>query len=131
MIDSEFGVALINGFIGAGATAELVAVVKTAMKLPTFEDVCANPDKIDVPTKLDEAYAMIMLCAVRANFTQHGDAPMRYVTRFPPNLALTGIVSMARGDINFLNSGAMVGWVGQNQQLLGKFKNHILLAKGK
>ncbi len=130
MVKTPFGLALLQGCIGAGATSELAAVVKLAMNLPTFDDVVANPDKVRVPTELSEQYCMLMLVAVRAKAELHGEQAAKYLTRFQPNMALTGIVALINRDSNFVNSKVMAKWVNDNRELLTKFHGYIRLGAG-
>lgn len=127
MISDEVGMALCNGAIGVGASAELAGVVRTAMKLPTFEEICANPDTARVPDVPDEAYAAAMLVAVRADYKKHGDAPVRYIARFNPNFVLVGLVALVNRDKNFSNCKAMGDWVRANQSLVKKFHKYITI----
>lgn len=125
MVDSTMGMAMLCGSIGGGAAAELAGVVRLAINLPSFEEVVAAPDTVRVPESLSEAYAMIMLVAVRAKADTNGEAAVKYLTRFQPNLALTGLVSMINRDPNFVNSTIVANWVSNNRELLGKFQKYI------
>ncbi len=124
MVDSKLGMALMNGAIGAGAASEVSALIRTAIKLPSYEDVVNNPSGTTVPSKPDASYAMIMLVAVRAKL-EHAEAIMEYLQRFPPNFAVTGIVSLVRRDKQFVTSRRMHAWVMQNKELLAKFSKYI------
>jgi hypothetical protein len=124
MVEQKSGMALLRGTIGDGAASELAGLVRTAINLPSYEDVVASPDKIAVPTKPDAAYAMIMLVAVRARM-EHAEQVTTYLTRFQPNLAVTGMVSLVRRDHNFIRSKTMHKWVTENKDLLTKFSKYI------
>lgn len=124
MVDDKLGLALMNGTIGAGAASELAALVRTAIKLPSFEEVCANPEKAPVPTKPDEQYAMVMLCAVRAK-AENVSSVVEYLIRMPDNFALTGIVSLVKRDRNFVASPNMHKWIMGHQDLMKKMARHI------
>lgn len=124
MVEQKQGMALINGAIGAGAATELASLVRTAINLPSYEDVVAKPDKVIVPNKPDQKYAMIMLMAVRAKI-EHAEQVMEYLMRFEPNYAVTGIVSLVRRDRAMAASPKMRQWVMQNREMLTKFSRYI------
>lgn len=124
MVDEPLGMAVIQGGIGVGPASELAALVRTTINLPTFEEVCANPEKTVVPSKPDEQYAMIMLCAVRAQ-QETVDPVMAYLTRFKPNFAITGIISLVKRNRSFAQSKLMHKWIMDNQQLMQKFARYI------
>lgn len=125
LASSVTGMALMTGAIGKGAAGELATVVKSAINLPTMEEILANPEECRIPSELSEAYAAIMLVAVRADYQKHGDAPVRYLTRFQANFALTALVTLANRDKNFLMSKAVQNWVSSNKDLLQKFQKYI------
>lgn len=124
MVDQKLGMAMINGAVGPGAAAEISALVRTTINLPSYEDVINAPETTLVPTKADAAYAMIMLVAVRARI-EHADQAVSYLMRFQPNFALTGIVAMVRRDKSFTSSKKMRAWVLQNKDLLAKFSRYV------
>ena len=127
MVESKTGMAMITGAIGSAATVELSALVRTAINLPSYEDVVTNPEGTMVPSKPDQMYAMLMLVAVRAKL-EHADQCLNYVMRFQPNYAVTGIVSMVRRDRMFAQSPRMLNWVGANKDLLKRFRKYITSA---
>jgi len=124
MVDDPMGLALMQGSIGVGTASELAALVRTTINLPTFDDVLANPEKTKVPEKPDEAYAMVMLCAVRSQ-QEHIDRVMEYLTRFKPNFAITGIISLVKRNRSFAQSKKMHSWIMANQDLMKKFARYI------
>lgn len=124
MVESRVGHAMGAGAIGEGAWAELCGLVRTAMTLPSYESVIAAPDKAVVPDKPDAAYAMVMLMAVRAK-PEHAGAVVEYLSRFKPNMAITGIVSLVRRDKSMAACKQMLTWVNDNKDLLRKFSKYI------
>ena len=124
MVDSKLGMAMMQGCIGMGPTAELSALIRTTVSLPSYEQVLRSPESTEVPTKPDMQYAMIMLMACRAK-VEHATPVLQYLTRFKPNLAVTGIVSLVRRDRQFASSPVMLQWVLQNKELLAKFSRYI------
>lgn len=49
---------LIAATVGEAVGAEFAAFLRSAMKLPRWEDLMAKPDKIDLPTEPDMRYAL-------------------------------------------------------------------------
>jgi hypothetical protein len=119
------GRALLLGTVGKGATAEIAGVIETMGKLPSFEEICKAPDKAMVPTEPDMAYAAVMLVACRAEWQRDNDAPMQYLTRFNPNLALVGLVALINRQSGYLQSGALGKWTRDNTPLLDKMRGYI------
>lgn len=124
MVDSRSGMAVISGTIGGPAASELCALVRTTINLPSFDDVVADPEGTKVPTKPDEAYAMVMLAAVRANM-ETKDAAITYLSRFQTNFAVTGMVSLVKRSREFATSKPMVKWIMANRDVLAKFNKYI------
>lgn len=127
MMATPLGLALASGAVGEGAAAEIAGLVRTTLRLPSFDAVMAAPETAPVPSELSEAYAMVMLVAVRAKAAEHRDPAAVYLTRFPPNVALTGIVALIRRDKEFLHSKTFGKWVAANRELISKFQNFITI----
>lgn len=124
MVTDDVGIASLAGRIGAGAATELAAVVKLSARIPAFEDIVDDPQGADVPDKLDEQYAAVMMIAVRAR-EENFDPCVQYLLRFPVNISLVGIVSLAARDPKSLENRKLMQWAVKNQDLLGKFKGYI------
>lgn len=127
MMAQPVGLALAAGTIGEGPAAEVAALVRTTLRLPSFEAAMAAPEITPVPTDLAEAYAMVMLVAVRANGDEHRESAAQYLTRFPVNIALTGIVSLIRRDKSFIHSKGFAAWVVANRDVVSKFQKYITI----
>lgn len=124
MIDERPGMAMLCGAIGSGPASELVSVVRTAINLPSYESVINDPTGARIPDAPDSRYAMVMLMAVRAR-VEHAEAVVKYLVRFQPNFAITGIVSLVRRDRAFASCKPMLSWVDNNRDLLAKFAKYI------
>lgn len=129
MIDQPAGMAVIRGFVGDGAAAELYGVITMASKLPTYEQIVAGPDKVPVPTKPDEAYASLMMTAMRAKDTD-GDPVMKYLTRFDANFAIVGIAALLNRDATFSRAKGLSEWVRDNKTMVQKLSRHLRVKKG-
>ena len=124
MVEDRVGTAMIHGAIGDGPAGELISMVRTAVNLPSYEEVIANPTGTRMPEQPDQLYAMMMLLAVRTKL-EDADKAMTYISRTQPNFAITGIVSLVRRDRMFATSKAMGDWVRSNRSMLEKFGKYI------
>lgn len=124
MVASTAGMAFMCGTVGAPAASEISSFIRMAINLPPFEMVVSDPERTPIPDALDQQYAMVMMCAVRASLEQ-ATPVMTYLKRFDNNLTLTGLASLARRDKQFTHSPAVLSWIMANQELLKKFSKYI------
>ncbi len=124
MVDNDVGMAMINGSIGVGPASELIMMVRTAINLPSFEDVVRNQAGTRVPTSPSKAYSMVMLCSVRTEM-ESIEPVMEYLERFPINFSMTAIISLIRRNKMFAQNKRMLAWVMANKALLVKFNKYI------
>ena len=124
MVDSDLGMAMIQGAIGMGPAVELVQLVRNTINLPSFDDVVRNPGSTRVPTSPSEAYAMVMLCSVRAQVDTI-ESVMQYLERFQTNFSITGVISLIRRDKRLAQNKRMLAWVMANRDVLMKFNKYI------
>jgi MoxR-like ATPase len=73
------------GSVGTGPGAQYIAHKAMLGKLASFADIVANPEKVDVPTKMDEAYALSTVVAVRCQAEQLA-AIYKFAKRLPHDL---------------------------------------------
>lgn len=125
LMQHKTGLAIADGLIGRGAAAELAAVVNLTIKLPTYEQVVADPHGTVIPTKPDETYAMLMSVALRAKQQDSGPV-VDYLTRFDPNFAVVGLSALLnRGDADFTSEPSMGTWIAKNKDLVMKMHKYI------
>lgn len=55
----------ITGSVGSGPGMQFLTFKKVVGRLATIEEVLANPDKVKVPEKIDELYALCMIVSLR------------------------------------------------------------------
>lgn len=127
MVNSPLGMALLAGAVGKGAATELSALVRTAMTLPSYEEVVAAPTKTPIPSEPSLMYAMVMLVVVRCK-VEDANAVTEYLTRFDPNYTVTGLVALCRRNKVFVAAAPASKWIMANQKLLGKFARFITAA---
>lgn len=124
MLDSEAGMAVAAGFIGRGAAAELHGVLRLTSKLPTYEEVVANPAKVKIPDQPNEQYAALMMTALRAKL-EHSGQVIEYLTRFNPNMAVVGLSALTSRDGQFTNDRRLMQWTIDNRPMLAKLRKYI------
>lgn len=127
MVAEPIGMCMLAGAVGDGAASEIAGMVRTTLRLPSFEQAMNAPETTVVPSDLAEAYAMVMLVAVRADGDKHRETAAQYLTRFPVNIALTGIVALIRREKKFLHSKQFGKWVADNRSMVHKFQKYITL----
>lgn len=123
MMSDSAGFAIVAGFIGEGAAAELRAVVTLTSKLPKYEDIVANPDTITLPTELNEQYASIMMVGLRAKVTDNVQA-VKYIARYNPNLASVGMCTLASRDMKFA-CAEMAAWISSNVDFVKRLSKYM------
>ena len=124
MVNDRAGLVVAQGFIGEGAMAELKGVLSLAEKLPTYDEIIAQPDKAKVPQAAHEQYAAIMMVAMRAK--QQDSAPVvTYLTRFQPNMAVVGLAALIKRDRAFTQEAALGKWVRDNRSVVQKLTQYI------
>jgi hypothetical protein len=124
MVADKKGHAVIAGFVGQGAAAEIIAVVNMATNLPSYEQIIADPEKVLVPKKPDECYAALMMTAMRVQ-KQDADAAVKYITRFDGNFAVVGLAAMLRRDTSLSKVQGVGDWIKNNKTLVQKLSRHI------
>lgn len=124
MVNDNTGMAVVSGCVGQGAAAEIAGVVKMAMNLPSYEEVVASPDKVNVPKKPDEMYASLMMVAMRTK-REDAEAVVKYMTRFDGNFAVVGLAAMLRRDTSLSKVQGIGDWIKNNKTLVQKLSRHI------
>lgn len=109
---------VVAGTIGMPATTSLGAHLTFALSLPTLEDVVADPDNTDKPTKAD--LQMLMMYELAGRVTLPDLAPViKYVSKFPKDMAVTFVSALLRRDYRgFASSPPMLAWINKNATLI-------------
>lgn len=128
MVGEKEGMAVIEGFVGTGAAAEIKAVVTLTSKLPQYPDIIAGPSTVKLPSQANEIYATIMMTAMRAE-VQHRDQVVEYIARFQPNMAVVGLATLLQRDTQFSQAAGINTWVGANRGMVQKLSRHIRVRK--
>lgn len=124
MVESDLGLALLSGTIGHAAAVELANLVRTALSLPSYDDVVSNPRTTPVPAKLDEQYAMVMMLAMRLN-TAHTSEVIEYVQRLGTNFQITWLVAVACRSEALMAHKSMGPFVTQHGRAIQPFQRYI------
>jgi hypothetical protein len=124
MVSEQAGLSVVQGFIGAGAMAELRGVLTLALKLPTYEEVVAAPDKVKIPSAPNETYASLMMVALRAKL-EHSAQVCQYITRFQPNMAVVGLAALISREQQFTREAIVGTWLRENRELVQKLTKYI------
>lgn len=124
MVAEQSGLSVVQGFIGAGAMAELRGVLTLALKLPTYDEVIAAPGKVKIPEAPNETYASLMMVALRAKM-EHGAQVVEYITRFQPNMAVVGLAALISREQGFTREARVGEWLRENRELVQKLTKYI------
>ena len=112
--------AMVAGYIGDAATAELFAFIKTAGELPTIGEIIADPQGAKLPSniRMDAQYAAIQLCVHHAE-SENIDQIFQYVCRLNKELqASTARQMIDKTKGSLLNSASMGKWMSENAALI-------------
>lgn len=107
----------LQGIVGAGAAAQLVAFCRLESELPKFEDIIAAPGKVKVPNKPD---AQMLSCHSLAHRVDEKTiAPViEYVERMPKEFAVTFAHVACKRKPMLVNTGAVQKWAKDNASLM-------------
>jgi hypothetical protein len=108
---------LAGGMIGAGASAQLFAMIRLAHEMPNFDDIIAKPESTRIPTKPDAQMLVCYQLAARAN--EKNITPMiKYVERLPKEFAVTFVSSAVQRDTSLIDTKSFSKWCTENQTLM-------------
>ncbi|RLC10609.1 MAG: hypothetical protein DRI24_20020 [Deltaproteobacteria bacterium] len=112
--------AIVSGYIGEGASAELFAFLKVNGIIPSWDDITKDPKGCKAPPddRLDAAYACAGLIAAKADGTTV-DKAFQFATRLPielqTSIAKTLVTTMGGSA---LNSPAIAKFVSEHKALI-------------
>jgi hypothetical protein len=108
----------VMGDIGEGATADLFGFLKVYDKLPTLEEIEADPKKAKCPTDLSAGWAAGQMCI---HYAKPGniDKLWQYTERLPKEVQVSMAKSLLeRSGSVLLNSPSLVKWIHSNKALI-------------
>lgn len=109
---------VVHGFIGEGTAADMFGFLKVYDKLPTLEEILADPKQAKCPSDLSAGWAAGQMCIHYAT-AKTIDAIWQYVERLPKEIQVSMAKSLlARSGSALLNSPAMMKWIAGNKALI-------------
>ncbi len=105
------------GMIGAGAAAQLFAMIRLSYEMPKFEDIIKNPKKAAITKAPDAQMLVCYTLAAKVDKDTIGPA-IEYIDRMPPEFAVSFGKASTRRDPNLIMAPAMGAWFKRNQTLL-------------
>ena len=114
----ELSMIAVMGDIGEGATADLFGFLKVYDKLPTLDEIEADPKKAKCPTDLSAGWAAGQMCIHYAK-PSNIDKLWQYTERLPKEVQVSMAKSLLeRSGSVLLNSPSLVKWIHSNKALI-------------
>lgn len=118
-LESEIAIEFASGLIGEATAAALMAYIRMADELPSFEEICKDPEGTHVPSsgKMDAIYAISQTCAYRV--TKETALPVfKYITRFPEENQIATLKTATARNPEIVSNPDFYKWIQKNQKLL-------------
>src|SRR5678815_1616677 len=80
--------AMVLGYMGTAATAQLMAWLKVKTETPDWNDIVNKPEEVEVPERADACLMSCHECAHRVDAKTVGQV-IRYMRRLPKEFAMT------------------------------------------
>jgi len=110
---------MVSGLIGRGHAAELMAFVRMADQLPTYEDIVKRPEKTLVPEAPDACYAVSQQLASRVT-AEDAVQVFTYLNRMPKEFQVSCLKDalIRPGTSSILTNKAFAEWVRKHSHLV-------------
>jgi hypothetical protein len=108
-VDLRFEV--FKGSAGEGFSSEYIAYLSIYTKLPTFDQIIANPTAVDIPNDPGHLYALSGLASSRADM-KNLDKVMAFVERLPVEMQVATVKNMA--GTTLMSHKSISGWFVKN-----------------
>lgn len=105
-----------QGLVGEAAT-ELVAFLRVAAELPSFEQIVANPGGTPVPMKPDACYAAMQMVAHQVS-GETCEPCFTYLKRMPVEFQVAGLKATLNRCPEIISQKSFTAWLVQNKQLV-------------
>lgn len=119
--DLELASIAVSGLIGRGSAAELMAFIRMADQLPSYEQIVAKPQATPVPKSPDACYAVTQMIASRV-MPEDAVAVFKWLEQMPAEFQVACLKdSMARPDLitgGLMSNKAFHDWVSKNSHLV-------------
>jgi hypothetical protein len=107
------------GYVGMPATQSYVNTIRSALTLPSYEDIVGDPDNCEVPTKADLMMLLTFQLAGQCQ-PEHVGECIKYINRLKAkDMAITFVISLLQRDYKkVINDPAMQQFINKNAALL-------------
>lgn len=109
--------ALLAGTVGQAAASELTGFLAVFERIPSIDALLLDPAGADVPTKLDELYAIAAGLATKIT-PGNIDRAMVYVNRIPKDFAVFVVRWAVKRDKKLVHTAAFIQWAASNKDVL-------------
>jgi hypothetical protein len=106
-----------GGMIGAGAVAQLTAMIRLGYEMPKFQEIVANPKKATVPTAPDAQMLVCYSLAHRVDLKTI-EPVMTYVERMPAEFTITFGKAAVHRNRELINTPTFGKWCSKNASLM-------------
>lgn len=120
-VDSS-AVEIAHGTIGAGASAQLFAMIKLGQQMPKFDDIVASPMNAMLP-KAPDAQMLVCYRLAAAVNDKNVDPVVTYMERMPKEFSVTFAKAAVRRDNELVNTEAFGKWCTRNATLMSALRD--------
>jgi hypothetical protein len=107
-----------QGYMGAGAGAELVAFLRVAEELPKWEEIVKDPEKVRIPKeRVDATYAAMQMVAHRVDPSTAKPA-FTFLKRLGREFQVAGLKAVLRRCPTMVQSPDFAAWLRENKELV-------------
>jgi len=106
-----------NGYLGNGATAQLIAWLKVKTETPSWHDIITKPDQVEIPHRADACLMSCHECAHHVDMKTIRQVVI-YMRRLPKEFAMTFAQAAVDRLPRLIIDRAMIDWSKENRSLL-------------
>ena len=104
---------MITGTISEGSGREFNAYCQIFDKLPTFDQIVADPKKLEIPTEPSVQYAVTSMIAAKMT-KDNVNSLMNFINRLPIEFAIICLQQALRGNVSLLQTKGIKEWMRLN-----------------
>jgi len=117
IVIDEVANAMVLGYMGTAATAQLMAWLKVKTETPAWDDIVNKPEDVEVPDRADACLMSCHECAHRVDAKTVGQV-IRYMRRLPKEFAMTFAQAAVHRMPRLIADRDMIAWSRENRSLL-------------
>jgi len=117
IVIDEVANAMVLGYMGTAATAQLMAWLKVKTETPDWNDIVNKPEDVEVPDRADACLMSCHECAHRVDAKTVGQV-IRYMRRLPKEFAMTFAQAAVHRMPRLIADRDMIAWSRENRSLL-------------